>query len=124
MVDDYKLGVVVDGSPNSLDETICEQNESVVDIKPMDMKMIWQIEQLQDLFKYVKEADLDAKNFGAMPNLTYRMANHRDKLLVIICALKSLLLSNLSRIQNQKQTIWKKLSNCLTRKRGGFLVTL
>jgi GTPase SAR1 family protein len=60
LVDDYKLRVVVDGSPNSLDETLLRtKRQSIIDIKPMSREMIWQIEQLQDLFKYVKEADLD-----------------------------------------------------------------
>jgi hypothetical protein len=43
LVDDYKLRVVVDGSPNSLDETILRTTrQSIIDIKPMSKEMIWQ----------------------------------------------------------------------------------
>jgi hypothetical protein len=67
LVDDYKLRVVVDGSPNSLDETLLRtKRQSIIDIKPMSKEMIWQIEQLQDLFKYVKEADLDDTVFAVL----------------------------------------------------------
>jgi len=67
LVDDYKLRVVVDGSPNSLDESLLRTTrQSVVDIKPMTKEMIWQIEQLQDLFKYVKEAGLDDVVFAVL----------------------------------------------------------
>jgi hypothetical protein len=72
LIDDYKLRVVVDGSPNSLDESLFRtKRESVVDIKPMTKEMIWEIEQLQDLFKYVKEAGLDDvvfAVFGGIPS--------------------------------------------------------
>jgi hypothetical protein len=67
LVDKYKLRVVVDGSPNSLDETLLRtKRQSIIDIKPMSKEMIWQIEQLQDLFKYVKEADLDDTVFAVL----------------------------------------------------------
>jgi hypothetical protein len=67
LVEDYKLRVVVDGSPNSLDETLLRtKRQSAIDIKPMSREMIWQIEQLQDLFKYVKEADLDDTVFAVL----------------------------------------------------------
>jgi hypothetical protein len=52
LVDKYKLRVVVDGSPNSLDETLLRTTrQSIIDIKPMPKEMIWKIDQLQDLFK-------------------------------------------------------------------------
>jgi len=67
LVDKYKLRVVVDGSPNSLDETLLRSTrETIIDIKPMTQEMIWRIEQLQDLFKYVKEADLDDTVFALL----------------------------------------------------------
>jgi hypothetical protein len=67
LVDKYKLRVVVDGSPNSLDETLLRTTrQSIIDIKPMPKEMIWQIKQLQDLFKYVKEADLDDTVFSVL----------------------------------------------------------
>ena len=60
LVDDYNLRVVVDGSPNSLDETLLRtKRQSVFDIKPMTKEVVWQIGQLQDLFKYAKEAGLE-----------------------------------------------------------------
>jgi Cdc6-like AAA superfamily ATPase len=102
LVDDYKLRVVVDGSPNSLDESLLRTTrQRVFDIKPMTKEMIWEIEQLQDLFKYVKEAGLcllclvefllDTKNFGAMPRLIYRKARRQEKLLGFTCVLKFML---------------------------------
>ena len=67
LVDKYKLRVVVDGSANFLDETLLRtKGQSVIYIKPMTKEMIWQIEQLQDLFKYVKEADLDDTVFAVL----------------------------------------------------------
>jgi hypothetical protein len=67
LVDKYKLRVVVDGSPNSLDETLLRtKREDVIDIKPMTKEMVWQIGQLQDLFKYTKEAGLDDSVFAVL----------------------------------------------------------
>jgi hypothetical protein len=67
LVDDYKLRVVVDGSPNSLDETLLRtKRQSVFDIKPMTKEMVWQIGQLQHLFKYVKDAGLEDTVFAVL----------------------------------------------------------
>ena len=67
LVDDYKLRVVVDGSPNSLDETLLRtKREDVIDIKPMTNEMVWKIGQLQDLFKYAKEAGLEDTVFAVL----------------------------------------------------------
>jgi hypothetical protein len=67
LVDDYKLRVVVDGSPNSLDETLLRtKRQSVFDIKPMTKEVVWQIGQLQDLFKYAKEAGLEDSMFAVL----------------------------------------------------------
>ncbi|KAJ3118663.1 hypothetical protein HDU96_010647 [Phlyctochytrium bullatum] len=67
LVDDYKLRVVVDGSPNSLDETLLRtKRQSVFDIKPMTKEMVWQIGQLQELFKYAKEAGLEGTMFAVL----------------------------------------------------------
>jgi GTPase SAR1 family protein len=67
LVDKYKLRVVVDGSPNSLDESLLRtKRQRVVDIKPMTKELIWQIEQLQDLFKYVEEVGLDDIVFAVL----------------------------------------------------------
>jgi hypothetical protein len=72
LVDDYKLRVVVDGSPNSLDETLLRTTrEDVIDIKPMTKEMVWKIGQLQDFFKYAKEAGLEDTVFavhGGIPS--------------------------------------------------------
>lgn len=47
LLDDFKLRVIVDGSPNLLDDTLLRTTrEDVFDIKPMDKEMIWKIEQL------------------------------------------------------------------------------
>ena len=73
LVDDYNLRVVVDGSPNSLDETLLRTSrQTVFDIKPMTKEMVWQLEQLQELFKYVKEADLDDIVFAVLSGIPSR----------------------------------------------------
>jgi hypothetical protein len=60
LVDKYKLRVIIDGSPNSLDETLLRTNrQRVFDIKPMDKEMVWKIVQLKDLFRYAREACLE-----------------------------------------------------------------
>ena len=67
LVDKYKLRVIVDGSPNSLDETLLHTNrERLIDIKPMTKEMVWQIGQIQDLLKYVKEASLEETLFAVL----------------------------------------------------------
>jgi len=67
LVDKYKLRVIVDGSPNSISESLLRtERERIIDIKPMTREMIWQIEQLQDLFHYVKEAALDDIVFAVL----------------------------------------------------------
>jgi hypothetical protein len=67
LVDDYKLRVVVDGSPNSLDETLLRtKRQRVFEIKPMTKEMVWQLEQLQQLFKYVKDAGLEDTVFAVL----------------------------------------------------------
>ena len=73
LVDEYKLRVVVDSSPNSFDETLVRTiRQSVIDIKAMTKEKIWQIEQLQDLFEYVKEADLDDTVFAVLGGIPAR----------------------------------------------------
>ena len=73
LVDDYKLRVVVDGSPNSLDETLLRTTrQRVFDIKPMTKEMIWQIDQLKDLFKYVKDAGLEDTVFAVLGGIPSR----------------------------------------------------
>ena len=73
LVDEYKLRVVVDSSPNSLDESLLRTlRQSVIDIKAMTKEMIWQIKQLQDLFEYVKEADLDDTVFAVLGGIPAR----------------------------------------------------
>ena len=67
LVDKYKLRVIVDGSPNSIDGSLfVTGRESVFEIKPMAKEMVWQIYQLQDLFKYSKEAGLDDVLFAVL----------------------------------------------------------
>jgi hypothetical protein len=91
LVDDYKLRVVVDGSPNYLDETLLRtERERVIDIKPLTSEMIWQLEQLQEFFKYDKDAGLEdtvfavlgrpnMKNFGTIPRLTCKLVEMTKK---------------------------------------------
>jgi hypothetical protein len=73
LVDDFKLRVIVDGSPNSLDETLLRTTrQSVFDIKPMTKEMVWQIGQLQHLFKYVKDAGLEDTVFAVLGGIPSR----------------------------------------------------
>jgi hypothetical protein len=58
LVDDYKLRVIIDGSPNSLDESLLNtKRASVLDIKPMTKDMIWSLPQLQEFLSIVNKAD-------------------------------------------------------------------
>jgi hypothetical protein len=67
LVDEYKLRVIVDGSPNALDESVLRTTRNIVfDVKPMTKEMIWKLGQLQDLFKYVKTAGLDDIVFAVL----------------------------------------------------------
>ena len=67
LVDDYRLRVIVDASPNSLDESLLRTGrQRSFEIKPMTKEMVWQIDQLQDLFKYTKEAGLDDIVFAVL----------------------------------------------------------
>ena len=67
MVDKYNLRVIVDGSPNSISDSLLRtERERVFDIKPMTKEMIWQIGQLQELLKYVKDADLEDTVFAVL----------------------------------------------------------
>jgi hypothetical protein len=73
LVDNYRLRVVVDGSPNSLDETLLRTTrQSIFDIKPMTKEMIWQLEQLQDFFKYVKDSGLEETVFAVLGGVPSR----------------------------------------------------
>jgi hypothetical protein len=73
LVDDFKLRVIVDGSPNSLDETLLRTTrQRVFDIKPMTKEMVWQIGQLQHLFKYVKDASLEDTVFAVLGGIPSR----------------------------------------------------
>ena len=67
LVEKYKLRVVVDGSPDSFAQSLLRTGrEHVIDVKAMSREMIWQLEQLQDLFKYVKEAGLEDMVFAVI----------------------------------------------------------
>ena len=67
LVDRYNLRVIVDGSPNSISDSLLRTTrQRVFDIKPMTKEMIWQLEQLQDLFKYVKDAGLEDTVFAVL----------------------------------------------------------
>jgi hypothetical protein len=67
LVDKYNLRVIVDGSPNSISDSLLRtERERVFDIKPMTKEMVWQIGQLQELFKYVKDAGLEDTVFAVL----------------------------------------------------------
>jgi hypothetical protein len=65
LVDKYELRVVVDLSPNSIsDSRLRTTRQRVFEIQPMTKEMVWQIGQLQNLFKYVKDASLEDTVFA------------------------------------------------------------
>ncbi len=67
LVDRYKLRVVVDGSPNSLDDSLIETNrQHIFEIKPMTKEVVWQIPQFKPLFEYVKQANLEDTVFAVL----------------------------------------------------------
>lgn len=66
----------MDGSPKSLDDSLFQTNRhTVLNIEPMTRKMIWKLNQLQDLFKYVKEAGLDDVVFSVLGGIPYDYEN-------------------------------------------------
>jgi hypothetical protein len=73
LVDKYNLRVIVDGSPNSISDSLLRTTrQSVFEIKPMTKEMVWQIGQLQDLFKYAKEAGLEDSMFAVLGGIPSR----------------------------------------------------
>jgi len=73
LVEDYKLRVIVDGSPNSLDESLLRTTrQRVIDIKPMTREMIWKLDQLQVFFEFVKKAGLDDVAFAVLGGIPSR----------------------------------------------------
>ena len=67
LVDEYKLQVIVDGSPNSISDSLLRtERQRVFDIKPLTHEMIFKLEQLQELFKYVKDAGLEDTVFAVL----------------------------------------------------------
>jgi len=76
LVEKLKLRVVVDGSPNSISQSVLQTTrEEVIEIKPMDREMIWRLDQLQDLFKCVKEAGLDDVVYAVLGGIPSRYEN-------------------------------------------------
>jgi hypothetical protein len=60
LVDKYGLRVIVDGSPNSVDDTLLKTNRAeVFEIQPMTKEMIWALPQLRDFFEIVKQTGLE-----------------------------------------------------------------
>jgi len=128
LVDDFKLRVVVDGSPNSLDESLLRTTrQRVFDIKPMTKEMVWQIGQLQDLFRYAKEAGLEDTVFAVLGGIPSRyeelwdnskidLQAGRDGREVIgshLCAavFAAIKLVNDSSVKNNMEKIMKLLDN-------------
>jgi GTP-binding protein EngB required for normal cell division len=76
LVDKFRLRVVVDASPSSVSESLLQTiRQRVFNIRPMTRDMIWQLDQLQDLFKYVKEASLDDAVFAVLGGIPSRYEN-------------------------------------------------
>ena len=73
LVDKYNLRVIVDGSPNSISDSLLRTTrQRVFDIKPMTKEMVWQIGQLQELFKYLKDAGLEDTVFAVLGGIPSR----------------------------------------------------
>jgi hypothetical protein len=73
LVEDYRLRVVVDVSPNSLDESLLWTTRHIVfNIKPMKKEMIWQMEQLQYLFNYIQMVGLEDTVFSVLGGVPSR----------------------------------------------------
>jgi hypothetical protein len=67
LVDDFKLRVIVNGLPNSLDDSLLRtKREDVIEIKPMTKEMVWKIGQLQHLFENVKKTGLEDIVFAVL----------------------------------------------------------
>jgi hypothetical protein len=67
LVDRYNLRVVVDGSPSTLDESLFRtKRQRVFEVRPMTKEMVWQIGQFQQLFQYVKKANLEDTVFAVL----------------------------------------------------------
>jgi hypothetical protein len=55
----YNLRVIVDGSPNSLDEHLFRtMRGAIIDIKSMTREMIWSLPQFQNVFQLIDKAKL------------------------------------------------------------------
>jgi hypothetical protein len=73
LAEKFKLRVVIIGSPDSLDESLFQTTrEQVIDIQSMTKEMIWKMEQLQNLFRYSKEAGLDDCLFAVLGGIPSR----------------------------------------------------
>lgn len=81
LIDVYKLRVVVDGSPNSLNESLLQtMREFVVHINPKSREIIWKMKQVKDLFKYIKEAGLDDIVFAVLGGIPLEYFWYSNKL--------------------------------------------
>jgi hypothetical protein len=71
LVDKYKLRVIIDGSPNSLDESLLNTKRAyILDIKPMTKDMIWSLPQLQEFIEIVKTNNLGEVLWAVLGGIT------------------------------------------------------
>ena len=67
LVEDYRLRVVVEGSPCALETRLLHSHrERVFEIHPMTKDQIWEMQQFQELFKTLKETGLEDIVFGVL----------------------------------------------------------
>eukprot|EP01035_Chromulina_nebulosa_P022069 gene22069-28567_t len=60
LVDKFKLRVIIDGSPNSLDDSLFRtERAEAIEIKPMTKEMIWSLPQLKEFISVI-----DTNNLG------------------------------------------------------------
>jgi hypothetical protein len=73
LVENYKLRVVVEGSQNSLSQTLLRtMRQIIIDIDPMTKEMIWQLSHLKDLFKHINETKLGDIVFAVLGGIPSR----------------------------------------------------
>ncbi len=70
----------MDGSINSLDETLFRsKRELVFEVTPMTKEMIWKLDQLQDLFRLIEESGLADTVFAVLGGYPAAYVRLRDE---------------------------------------------
>jgi hypothetical protein len=79
----YKLNVIVDASPNSVPEQLLTtERQNILEIPPMDRKMIENLQQLQPLMDVLKKEDLVSVAWEVLGGIPARWEGLDDKVSV------------------------------------------